>query len=179
MRRSIAVILLLLVVAGAGVYTATRNAQPTPPAAPPADPKDRQVVITRPVISNNEIELQPQKVDIPTTGDPIEHTLNALLATASEGTEKSAIPDGTRLLSVKVKDGLATVDLTAEFRLLNKKGDTGESLAQRTLRKALAQFPNVQAMTVLVEGKLFTGGHSGEWEDIPVREASASLEERP
>jgi spore germination protein GerM len=179
MRRSIAVILLLLVVAGAGIYTATRNGQPTPPAAPPANPTDRQVEITRPVHQNNEVELKPEKVKIPETGDPIEHTLTALLATSTEGAEKSAIPEGTRLISVKVKDGVATVDLTSEFRMLSKNGDTNESVAQKALRKALAQFSNIQTMTVLVEGKLFESGHSGEWEDIPVREASASAGEQP
>ena len=48
-----------------------------------------------------------------------------------------------------------------------------ESLAQNSLRRTLAQFPEVQKMVVLVEGKPFEGEHADWNEPIPVRDENA------
>jgi spore germination protein GerM len=122
--------------------------------------------------------LQPETVRINPAGDPIAQTLEQLFAT-TEGGGPSAFPQGTRLLSLKVETGVATLDLGSEFRKINVMGDTGESLAQNALRQALAQFPEVQKMTVLVEGKPFEGEHSGAWVEIPVRDANTRASSSP
>jgi len=146
---------------------------------PPAPDGSGAIQITRPVARNNEVILQSEPANIPRSGDPIENTLNALFATATDDKGASAIPNGTRLLSLKVENGLATLNLNADFARLGEEGNTATSLAQNALRKALAQFPQVQRMTVLVEGKTFEDEHSGEWSDIPVRDASAGARNHP
>jgi len=150
----------------------------TPP--PPNDPtlvthkKPDHTVITTPVVENNEFKLKPEEVKISPGGDPIAKTLEALLKAADNKKSESAIPAGTQLVSLKVKDGLAIVDVSDNFNQLNKKGDTTLSLAKQQIRAALAQFPEVKTMRVTVNGKTFEDGISGLWDDIPVRDDNAS-----
>jgi spore germination protein GerM len=174
MRRALPII-LVLVFAGLGFYISrTLTVPPSPPGQTLAiRTKPDHTVITTPVVENNEFKLKPGEVQITPGGDPIAKTLQALMKAADDKKSESAIPAGTELVSVKVKDGLAVVDLSDSFNLLNKKGDTTQSLAQQQLRAALAQFPEVKKMRVTVNGKVFEDGHSGPWDDIPVRDDNA------
>lgn len=170
MRRALPVVLGAAVIAGAAVTLYLRSA-PAPPEPPaPAPPAPGTANIPRPVFEGDEYRLRSELVPIPRDGDPVAQTLTALLETAEdEPAGRSAIPKGTRLLGLDVKDGVATVNLSGAFARVNEKGDTGEALAQNSLRIALAQYPQVKSMRVLVEGKLFESAHAGEWDDIPVR----------
>jgi hypothetical protein len=129
------------------------------------------LVVARPTVRDSEPVLQTTHV--PHAG-PVtaQAALDALLATARE--PGGALPPGTRLLSVAVDGKLATLDLSKEFRALDTMGDASESLAQNALRKALAQVPDVDQMTVKVQGVVYSGEHSGDWAGIPVRDAGAA-----
>jgi spore germination protein GerM len=74
---------------------------------------------------------------------------------------------------VKLDGDTAVIDLSSEFKKLGNLGSQGESDAQSALIKCLAKSPEVQKMRVLVEGKLYEGEHSGEWDAIPVRDKVA------
>lgn len=165
MKRLALAVLIAAAVAAAGYWYASGTA-----GKRPAGPEVR---ITRPAVKGNAVVLHEEPVRITPGGDPIAKTIEKVLATAAEGPTHSAIPAGTRLLSLHVHDGLAKINLSREFRALSEQGDTGESLAQNALRSALAQFPAVRKMTVLVDGTLYEGEHSGEWSDIPVRDDAA------
>jgi spore germination protein GerM len=173
-------LIIVLVFVGLGVYFARKTGGPGPQTpihepgtvAPqrqeqPGEPRETEIAV--PVVEDNEFKLKPRKVKLSPGGDPVAKTLEALLATGDERNSDSAIPSGTTLQSVKVRDGLATIDLSEDFRMLNKKGDTTQSLAQQQIRAALAQFPDIKKMRVTVDGKVFEDGHSGAWDDIPVR----------
>jgi hypothetical protein len=60
----------------------------------------------------------------------------------------SAIPDGTRVLTLDLADGVATVDLSGEFL-----ADLGDDTALRVAEVVftLTQFPTVDRVTILVE----------------------------
>lgn len=165
MKRAFALV-LVVAAAGAGVwfyFFVTGRSQPAPP---------KSIVVTRPAMRDNHVVLQPERV--PHRG-PItaKAAIDALLATADQPGRTSAMPKGTRLLSVQVQDEVAVVDLSKDFEALDTMGDTGESLAQNALRRALAQVPGIDRMTVEVEGKVYSGEHSGDWQDIPVHDTGS------
>jgi spore germination protein GerM len=85
--------------------------------------------------------------------------MNALLAgpTAAESGERtvtSAIPTGTRLLGVSIKNGIATVDLSTEF----DSGGGSTSMAYRLAQVVytLTQFSTVKSVTLQIEGTTVT-----------------------
>jgi spore germination protein GerM len=172
MRRIVPLALLIVLGAvAAGIYLGRAIA---PPAAPEnaGQPPGRQVTITRPEVRDNEFVLQSEKRLIKPGEDPVKQTVEELLKTADDG-KGSSIPSGTRLVSLTVNKGLAVIELSDEFKMLNRHGESVQANAQNALRKALAQFPEIRKMRVLVGGKVFEDGHSGAWDEIPVRDDAA------
>lgn len=103
--------------------------------------------------------LVPVLREIPTTTAVAKAAMSAVLAgpTTAESSERtitSAIPAGTRLRSVSIKDGIATVDLSTEF-------DSGGGSASMRYRLAqvvytLTQFSTVKSVVFQVEGETVT-----------------------
>lgn len=110
--------------------------------------------------------ITPRRTPVPPPGDP-EAALRALLERlpAAPGRARSAIPAGTRLLSVVTESGVATLDLSPEFAATG--GDE--------LRLAVAQV----VFTATEPGGGITGVRlriEGEPVDVPLRDASLSDE---
>jgi hypothetical protein len=63
----------------------------------------------------------------------------------------SAVPDGSRLLGLTIEDGVATVDLSAEF----ESGGGSESVFVRLAQVVytLTQFPTVDSVLFRIEGR--------------------------
>ncbi len=66
----------------------------------------------------------------------------------------SAIPAGTRLLGLTIRDGIATVDLSREFESGGGSASAFYRLGQVTY--TLTQFPTVRAVLFQVEGRTVT-----------------------
>ncbi len=180
MRRPLPILILtLLILAGGGLGYWYASSRPPQPPAPPTPAQTGEVEITRPGQNGNDVTLKPEKRQIPPGSSQIAQTLEALFETAQDNQGASAFPKGVKLHSVKIENGIATIDLSADFQGVNQQGDTGESLAYNALRRALAQFPEVEKMRVLVDGKPFEGEHSGAWMDIPVRDPSTASGSNP
>lgn len=79
---------------------------------------------------------------------PAQAALTALLAQPA-----SSLPPGTKLLSVKITDGLATVSFSHELRDNFTGGDTAETRAVNSVLRTLGQFPTVTRAQMLVEGR--------------------------
>jgi hypothetical protein len=85
--------------------------------------------------------------------------MNAVLAgpTADESGERtitSAIPAGSRLLGVTIKNGVATVDLSTEFDSGGGSASMGYRLAQVVY--TLTQFTSVKSVVFQIEGQTVT-----------------------
>lgn len=102
--------------------------------------------------------LVPVLRQVPTTPTPARAAMDALLAgpTAAEtaGTIGTAIPDGTKLLGLSTKNGVATVDLSTEF-------DSGGGSASMRYRLGqvvytLSQFSTVKTVVFQIEGQTVT-----------------------
>jgi hypothetical protein len=173
-RSALPFLVLVIALAGAAGYWYGTRQQPEP-----VEPPRKEVTITRPNPTKDDVENSIQKkVEIDPDKDPIRQAVEAQIATA-DGKTVSAFPTGTKLVKLDVKDGTATLDFSQEFSGVNKSGDTGESLAYDALRKVLAQFATVKYMRVMVDGKVFEGEHSGAWAEVPVRDGNARVEGNP
>jgi len=102
--------------------------------------------------------LVPTLREVPRTSGVARAAMTALLDGGSIGDAyprvSSAIPAGTRLLGVSVRDGIATVNLSREF-------ETGGGSASMSYRLGqvvytLTQFPTVKSVLFQVEGKPVT-----------------------
>ncbi|MDI6813248.1 MAG: GerMN domain-containing protein [Desulfitobacteriaceae bacterium] len=68
------------------------------------------------------------------------------------GLEKP-LPEGTQLLGATVKDGVATLNLSKEFRKNFNGGSTGEQMILFSIIDSLTALANVQSVQFLLEGK--------------------------
>lgn len=84
---------------------------------------------------------------------PEEAVVSELIAgTQTEGLV-SAIPEGTRLNSVSVEDGLCTVDLSAEFTANSEGGSASAVLSVYSVVNSLTALENVDRVMFLIDGK--------------------------
>jgi hypothetical protein len=89
--------------------------------------------------------------------------------TAAIKDHSALFPKGTKLQSVVVDNRVATLDFSAEFNALANMGDSTESAAQKQLRAALAKFPDIDKMSVSVNGKPFDSQTTDWTTPFPVR----------
>jgi germination protein M len=121
------------------------------------------------------VGLVPVLREVPKTAQVATAAMNALLTgpTSAESGDRaitSAIPAGTRLLDISIKNGVATVDLSTEY-------DSGGGSASMQYRLAqvvytLTQFSTVRSVVFQIEGETVTVfGSEGIVLDGPVGRA--------
>src|SRR6185369_9123255 len=93
--------------------------------------------------------------EIPATKGVATAAVNALLAgpTDTEGNRNisTAVPDGSQLLGLTIKDGVATVDLSSEFESGGGSASVLTRLGQVVY--TLTQFPSVKSVVFQIEGE--------------------------
>ena len=102
----------------------------------------------------------------PAVKTPIKDAVQQMLTQQQKRTY-SPIPKGTRLLSVNLKDGVATLDFSKEFGKLADMGESTESKALKLVQRTLAPIQGVEQVSVTVEGRPFEG--QTDWDHLPVR----------
>jgi spore germination protein GerM len=70
-------------------------------------------------------------------------------------------PPGTRLIALRIKDGLAEADFSKEMLQGGVGGSLGEMLLVGSIVNTLTEFPEISSVQLLVEGKKIDtiGGH--------------------
>lgn len=86
------------------------------------------------------------------------------------------IPAATKIKGINVKDGLATVDFSQEVLRANT-GASGEALGIQSIVNTLTEFPDIQKVSFMVEGKVDEQakdwwGHVGLYEQPFSRDVS-------
>jgi germination protein M len=74
------------------------------------------------------------------------------LATPPTGLEKP-LPKGTVLKSASVKDGVATMDLSSEFKKNFAGGSAGEEMTIYSIVNTLTTLSNIQSVQFLLDGE--------------------------
>ena len=134
-------------------------ATPKPTATPTQAPADTMVIRAYFVLDGDVgVEgLVPTLREMPETTAVARAAMDALLDAdilADYDDLASAIPAGTRLLGLTIRDGIATVDLSREFEAGGGTTTTLYRLGQVTY--TLTQFPTVRAVLFRVEGQTVT-----------------------
>jgi hypothetical protein len=135
------------------------TATPKPTSTPTQTPADTMVIRAYFVLDGDVgVEgLVPTLREVPETTAVARAAMDALLRgeiLADYDSLATAIPAGTRLLGLTIRDGIATVDLSRDF-----ESGGGSASAFRRLGQVvytLTQFPTVRAVLFQVEGKTVT-----------------------
>lgn len=99
--------------------------------------------------------LVPEVREVTRTKD--ETMESVIIRELSKGTVNKSlgqvIPDGTKLLSSKVVDGVAYVDFSKEFRDNHWGGSAGETMTLYAVVDSLCKLPGIERVQFLLEGK--------------------------
>lgn len=97
---------------------------------------------------------QEVRVD-PAAQESVPFQLLELLLTPPESSGlRSALPDGTSILSVSVEDGLCTVELSPAFENRRFYSHTGQLLSLMSIVNTLTALPQIDRVEFLVSGNL-------------------------
>ena len=174
-RRSFVTVIFTifcLVLAGAfltGCNTKTQAEKPpagetTPPAPPVAEnpkPTPQNVELTLYFPNSDASGLIPTKRTIELTDQEVINAMFIELGNPPSGLEKP-LPSGTKLLDATVNaDGVATINLSADFKKNFGGGSAGEQMTMYSIVNTLTTLPNVQSVQFLLEGEKHDGilGH--------------------
>lgn len=87
-------------------------------------------------------------------GEKLEEVIFRELQKGPEGTgEGSVIPEGTKLLSSEVKDGICYLDLSREFVDNNPGGTAFEIVLINSIVNSLTELPYIEKVQFLIEGE--------------------------
>ena len=134
-------------------------ATPRPTTAPTRTPTETMVIRAYFVLEGDVgVEgLVPTLREVPQTPGVARAAMDALLqAEILDDYDRlsTAIPAGTRLLGLSIRDGIATVDLSREFESGGGSASAFGRLGQVVY--TLTQFPTVRAVLFQVEGRTVT-----------------------
>lgn len=82
-----------------------------------------------------------------------EAVVQALIAGPRLPGRTRTIPEGTRLLSLKVSNGIATVNFSQELRTKHWGGSAGELMTVYSVVNTLARLPGISQVQFLLEGE--------------------------
>ena len=159
-------LLMLLLAVGCGADDKSKGAD-TPAADKPAatDKKDagakngsakpaEKIGIKVYYSDDNGMKLVAETRTVETTQDgKYKAAMESLLSGTKAKGVITIIPKKTKLKSVAVKDGIATVDFSEDLVKNFAGGSTGEEMLVGSIVNTLTEFPEVKSVQILLEGK--------------------------
>lgn len=131
-----------------------RENRPVNPSPKPHDQRAFTVAVYYVKATEKGGYLVREVHQIPPTPDPARAALQELISgkTTTPGAIRVLPPD-TRILGVIVNNGLATVNFSREVLKANV-GSEGEALGIQSIVNTLTEFPEIQRVSLQVEGKV-------------------------
>ena len=103
---------------------------------------------------DNGMKLVAETRTVETTQDgKYKATLESLLSGTKAKGMVNIIPKKAKLKSVKVKNGIATVDFSEDLVKNFAGGSTGEEMLAGSIVNTLTEFPEVKSVQIIIEGK--------------------------
>ena len=156
--------------------TQTQPPPQTQPAQPPApvQTRDRNIYFTQ-VGSDGQILQFRVSRRIPVSETPMQDALNAMLAgpTTDEVSRGvlNLIPQNTRIVSATVRGSTAYISFSEDF-LFNTFGVEGYVAQLRQIVWTVTEFPNVDNVQILIEGRRMDFLGEGIWIGSPINRQS-------
>lgn len=97
--------------------------------------------------------LVPEIQVVPNSDHPAKTAIEHLIAGTKQPDLVSVVPPGTKLRGVSIKEHVAYVDFNDKLIKNNGGGSAGEVLLVAAIVNTLTEFPEVQKVQILVEGK--------------------------
>jgi germination protein M len=119
--------------------------------SPPLGQETMQVTIYH--ATNDAMYLVPEIHVIPQNDHPAQTAIELLLSGTKNPALLSLIPPDTKLKNIWVKDHIAYVDFNDKFIKNKTGGSTAELLLVGSIVDTLTEFPNIQKVQLLAEGK--------------------------
>jgi len=143
------------------VKSSDNTTTPAPATTPPAvsnlpDTTPHSIKLTLYFPNSNASGLIPTDRTVVVTDQEVIKAMFTELATPPTGMEKP-LPKGTILNSASVKDGVATIDLSSEFKKNFGGGSAGEQMTIYSIVNTLTTLTNVQSVQFLLDGKKLDG----------------------
>ena len=120
-------------------------------APPAAEPKEIQINVYYPRSDGTGLIAVRRTVKTD-KDDKYTAVLKSLLMGTKEQGQTNVIPKKAKRRSVTVKDGVATVDFSKELQMNFSGGSTGEEMLIGSIVNTLTDFPEVQKVTILIDG---------------------------
>lgn len=121
------------------------------------------------------LSLRGAAIEIDDTKSPLTFTIESLLKGPSLSERShgmySLIPEGSRLISATVKDGVAYLDFSEDFQF-NPLGTDGYQAQLQQIVYTVTEFPSVQSVQILLEGKKIDYLHEGIYVGNPLSRES-------
>ncbi|MDR1251777.1 MAG: GerMN domain-containing protein [Treponema sp.] len=142
-----------------------------PPAPRPVETRDRNLYFTQ--VGNDGTILRSRiNRKITLSDSPMQDSLNALLAGPNAEEKRrgllSLIPANTRILSATVRGSTAYISFSEEFQY-NTYGVEGYAAQLNQIVWTVTEFPNVQDVQILIEGRRVDYLGEGIWIGSPIR----------
>lgn len=158
-------LLLSLFVAGCGAPKTSTNPSTTPPSTTTPNASEPGSGSSNPSTPSTSVKVTVYFPTSDATGlVPVERTVTATanqdiiralfkeFSTPPSGLV-APLPKGTELLDVKIKDGIATLNLSKNFKNNFEGGATGEQMVLYSIVNSLTSLPDVKSVEFLLEGE--------------------------
>jgi len=117
-------------------------------------PAEKTVEFTLYFSDDEGMYLKGEKRTVPKDDRPVAELMIEELIKGPESQDlMPTIPEGTKLLSVEVKEKVAIADFSKEIQTNHPGGTTGESMTVYSIVHTLTQLPDIEAVKFLVEGE--------------------------
>lgn len=124
------------------------------PAAGRKNPAPSPVKVVLYFSDNQAMYLLPEERSLtPESKTLPEAVVQALIAGPRLPGRTRTIPEGTRLLSLEVADGTATVNFSRELKTEHWGGSAGELMTVYSVVNTLARLPGISRVQFLLEGE--------------------------
>ncbi len=173
-RRFIAPVLLIFLILAGGVSgcgkrtesasgpgagkPATSQSGPTSPAPEQKAPEQKAPVRIILYFSDQQATyLVPEERQVTAEKGTVEEATETIIKELIKGPQnpelRRTIPEGTRLLSVSVKDGVAYINFSREFQAKHSGGSAGERMTVFSVVNSLCRLNEIKQVQFLLEGQ--------------------------